>query len=589
MINERLKKLRSLMAERNIDAYFIPTSDFHNSEYVGSYFKCRSYISNFDGSAGVVLVTQQEAMLWTDARYFIIAANAIKGNEFKLMKMFEPGVPSLMEWLKSNLKKGSTLGFDGRVVSFAEYKAFRANLDVKLKSDEDLIDLIWTERPALSNKPVFLFEEKYAGLSTQQKLSDIRDKMKEAECEYHLISTLDDNAWLFNMRGDDVSDSPLVLSYALISLDSATLYADKTRFSADLLEYLSNSQVIIKPYNDVYEDLKQLPKEANLLADSAVINSYLASCCAAHLENKPAPSTLMKAIKNDVEIENTRKAHLMDGVAVSKFMIWLKDEIKEHDITEIEAADKLEGFRREANSLIELSFETIAGYGANGASMHYTATPENFAVCKPENFLLVDSGGTYYEGTTDITRTFMLGPTKPLFKQHYTAVLRAMIDLSMSKFLYGVTGANLDAICRGPLWALELDYKHGTGHGVGHVSNVHEGPNNFHWNTKNRPSTILEAGMITSNEPGFYEEGSHGIRLENEILCCKGHANEYGQFMHFETLTLAPIDLDPVMIENLTQYEIAWLNEYHATVFEKVSPFLSESEQQKLKHYTRSI
>ena len=590
-VNERIQALRALMKEKNITAVYIPTSDFHNSEYVGDYFKCRAYMTNFYGSAGVVLITQEKALLWTDARYFIIAANAIKDNEVILMKMAEEGVPTIEEYMCEHLHANDTLAFDGRVVSATLYKQWKELLpEVNFKSDEDLVGQIWTDRPELSNAPAWLLSEKYTGKSTAQKISEIREKMKEYGADYHLISTLDDNAWLFNMRGDDVHSSPVVLSYSIIGMDEVRLFVNENKLSDELKDYLKQSGVVCYPYNDVYEHLTQLPKDKTMLMNSAVVNSLLLSSCACKIVDAPAPSTLMKAMKNEVEIENTRQAHLVDGAAVTKFMIWLKDEIKKREISELEAAEVLYNYRSECEDLIELSFDTIAGYGPNGASMHYTASPESYAMCKAEGFLLVDSGGTYKQGTTDITRTFVLGPLNETFRSHFTTVLRSLIDLSLAHFPYGATGANLDSISRQVFWEKGLDFKHGTGHGVGHVLNVHEGPNNIFWRiSPNRPSIVMEEGMITSNEPGYYEEGSHGIRLENEILTVKAEKTEYGQFMKFETLTLAPLDLDGVNVDELTQYEKAWLNDYHKTVYEKLSPFLNEHEKQMLAIYTRAI
>lgn len=591
MVAERLRKLRERMKETGIDMYYVPTSDFHHSEYVGSYFQSREYISGFKGSAGYVLISQNEARLWTDARYFIIAAKAIANNEFELMKMAEPGVPTMEEYLKESLKEGQTLGFDGRVVGYKEYLHLKKELPgINFKIDVDLIHDIWDNCPALSDKKAYFLSEPYSGKSTLDKLNDIREVMKKQNCDFHLVSTLDDLAWIFNMRGDDVPSCPVVLSYGLITLDDAVLYVDETKLSDELKENFKKAKVKVLPYNQIYTDLTQLPVEKKLLLDDAIANTLLVTNVSCEKVSAPVPSTLMKAIKNPVEIENTRTAHLMDGVAVTKFMIWLKDEIKKRPISEIEASDKIKAFREEWPDLIELSFGSIVGYGPNGASMHYAPTLEDHAICVAKDFLLVDSGGTYKQGTTDITRTYMLGETCHRFKENYTTVLKAMIDLAKAKYPYGATGASLDILCREPFWEKGLDFKHGTGHGVGHVLNVHEGPNNFFWRSNPaKPATVIEEGMITTDEPGYYEEGSHGIRLENELLAVKGIKTEYGQFMEFETLTLSPLDLDPVLVDELTLSEKAWLNAYHAHVYEKISPYLDEYEQAKLKEYTRAI
>lgn len=588
MINDRIQKLRNIMKEKGIDAYYIPTSDFHNSEYVSDYFKARAYMSGFKGSAGFLLITQKEACLWTDARYFIIAADALQGSEIKLMKMNEPGVLTLNEYIKENLHENDTLGFDGRVVSASQFKHFKDSFHLNFKCDEDLVDLIWEDRPILSDKKAFFLDEAYSGKKTSEKLEDIRKVMKEKGADVHVVSSLDDLAWIFNMRGDDVSFSPVVLSYGIIMMDQVALFMDESKCDEGMKRNFEECNVTLYPYNDIYEYLKKMDKNLKFMVNEAVVNSYLVECIPGEIIDAPNPSTMMKAIKNKVEIENTRWAHVMDGVAVTKFMIWLKDEIKKREISELEVSEKLLSFRQEWSDLIELSFATIAGYGPNGASMHYTASPEAYAMCKAKDFLLVDSGGTYKQGTTDITRTFMLGETSELFKEHYTMVLRSHIDLAKAKFLYGCSGPALDGICREPFWEKGLDYKHGTGHGVGHVLNVHEGPNNFFWNSS-RVSCVFEEGMITTDEPGYYEENSHGIRIENELLCVKDEINEYGQFMKFESLTLCPYDLDPILKNELTNSEKMWLNNYHREVFEKLSPYMNSYELEKLKEYTREI
>ena len=588
MINKRIQKLRNLMKEKGIDAYYIPTSDFHNSEYVSDYFKARAYMSGFKGSAGFLLITQKEACLWTDARYFIIAANAIKGSEFKLMKMNEPGVPTLDEYIKMNLNENDTLGFDGRVVTATQFKHFKESFKLNFKCDEDLVGMIWEDRPALSDKKAFFMEEQYSGKKTSEKLEDIRKVMKEHHADVHVVSTLDDLAWIFNMRGDDVHSCPVVLSYGVIFMDKAALFIDEKKCDEGMKKNFEECHVELYPYNDVYEYLKKLDKNHRVMVNEAVINSYLLECIPCEIVNVPNPSTMMKAIKNKVEIENTKWAHIMDGVAVTKFMIWLKDEIKKREISELEVSEKLLSFREEWADLIEPSFDTIAGYGPNGASMHYTATKDSYAMCRAKDFLLVDSGGTYKQGTTDITRTFMLGETCEAFKEDYTTVLRSHIALAKAKFLYGCSGPSLDGICREPFWERGMDFKHGTGHGVGHVLNVHEGPNNFYWNPS-RGLCVFEEGMITTDEPGYYVEGSHGIRIENELLCVKDIKNEYGQFMRFESLTLCPYDLDPVLKNMLTNSERLWLNNYHREVFEKLSPYMNSYELEKLKEYTREI
>lgn len=588
MVNERIQQLRALMREKNVDAYYIPTNDFHSSEYVSDYFKTRAFMSNFYGSAGYVLVTQKEACLWTDARYFIIAAKAIVGSEIKLMKMGEENVPTLEEYIQEHLNEHDTLGFDGRVVSATQFKHFKEVFHLNYKTDEDLVDMIWKDRPTLSDKKAFFLEEEYSGKSTKDKLKDIREEMAKQNTTVHVVSSLDDLAWIFNMRGDDVHDSPVVLSYAIIFMDHVDLYMDESKCDDKMCDNFKENHVSLHPYNDIYEDLKKLDKNETVWVDETVINSYLLECIPSKTYNASNPSLMMKAIKNPVEIENARKAHIMDGVAVTKFMIWIKDEIKKREVSELEVADHLLKLREAWSDFIEPSFDTIAGYGPNGASMHYTASSEAYAMCQAKDFLLVDSGGTYKQGTTDITRTFLLGETSEAFKKDYTMVLRSHIDLSKMKFLYGCAGPALDGVCRAPFWERGLDYKHGTGHGVGHVLNVHEGPNNIFWNTSRRVC-VFEEGMITSNEPGYYVEDSHGIRIENLIVSLKDVKNEYGQFMKFETLTMCPYDLDAILLEDMNQDEIDWMNAYHQEVYEKLSPYMNEYEREKLKEYTRKV
>lgn len=585
---EKLNKLRALMQAEKIDAYYIPTSDFHDSEYVGGYFKGRSWLSGFTGSAGMMVVTMDEVCLWTDGRYFIQAEEQLAGSSIQLMKMLEPGVPTVSEYLSEKLKAGNVLAFDGRCVSYSTYLDWQKILpEVVIKTDLDVFASIWEERPALPNAKAFLLSDSLSGKKCEDKLADVRKIMKQNQADWHLLTTLDDLAWLFNMRGDDVSYSPVVLSYALISMDEVLLFVDEDKFDEQAKLTLKANHIQLLPYFDVYHKIKEI--KGKIMLNGKRVNSRLA-LMSQEIIDQENPTTLMKAIKNETELKHTRHAHIKDGVAVSKFMIWLKQAVLNENITEISAADKLESLRREQADFLELSFTTIAGYKEHAALMHYSATKESDVVLKPEGMLLVDSGGTYLDGTTDITRTFILGPVSETIKEHYTAVLSGMLRLSMAKFLYGCTGINLDILARGPVWDLGIDYRCGTGHGVGHILNVHEGPHDIRWRA--RPNTslaVFEPGMIVTNEPGVYIEGSHGIRIENELITAVSETNEYGTFLNFETITMAPIDLDAVLPEKLSNDERNFLNAYHQCVYEKISPFLSESEQQALKHYTRSI
>lgn len=595
MIKARIAALQALMKERNMDAYVIPTADFHETEYVGEYFKARHFMSGFTGSAGTLIVTQKEAGLWSDGRYFIQAEKELQGTGITLMKAGEEGTPSLVEYVDAHLQEHGALGFDGRVVNTALADSFLTIVQAKqatMKVDEDLVGMLWLERPSLSCESAFALDVSYSGKLAKDKLRDIRIKMKEFACDTHIVTSLDDIAWILNMRGNDVTCFPVVLAYLIISEKDATLYIDEQKLDATLRTQFSNDQVVIKPYDAIYEDVKTL-HGANILLDKARVNykitSSLPSDVSIRVEKNP--SLLMKAIKNETELANLRLAHIKDGVAVTKFMYWLKHNVGKGSITEVQASAYLEALRREQEHFIEPSFDTICAYNENAAMMHYHANAETCATLAPSGLLLVDSGGQYLEGTTDITRTFALGQISETMKLHYSTVLRSMIALAKANFLYGCRGVNLDILARGPIWDLNLDYKCGTGHGVGYLSNVHEAPNGFRWKmVKERDdSAILEAGMVTTDEPGIYLEGQYGIRHENELISQLGEKNEYGHFMNFETITFAPFDLDAIDPAVLTTAERAWLNAYHQEVYQKLSPYMSEAQQEWLKEYTRSI
>ncbi|MCR1955897.1 aminopeptidase P family protein [Clostridioides mangenotii] len=595
-VKDRVLKLRELMEEKNIDAYIIPSSDSHQSEYVGDYFKSREFISGFNGSAGTVIVTKEKAGLWTDGRYFIQAENQLEGSTIDLYRMGQEGVPSIEEFLFENIKDGGTLGFDGRVVSAKEgssYAGMLSNKGVKVEYQYDLIDGVWEDRPALSDSKAFLLDVKFTGESFSSKLSRLRDKMKEENTTYHVITTLDDIAWLFNIRGGDVKYNPVVLSYAVITLNEVHLFVDENKLNDEIKAELAKENVQIKPYNDVYDFVKHVGNNERVLVDGTKINYAILNNIPAGVEKVDQfnPVMFFKAQKNEVEIENIRRSHIKDGVAFTKFMYWLKNNVGKMEITEMSASQKLEDFRREQEGFFEPSFDTIAGYKEHAAMMHYSATPETDYKLQPEHLFLIDSGGQYYDGTTDITRTMALGPINDELRLHFTSVLRGMIGLSRAKFLHGCRGYNLDILSRGIMWQMGIDYQCGTGHGIGFVLNVHEAPNGFRWRVvpERFDSAVLEEGMVTTNEPGIYIEGSHGIRIENEIVTKKAEKNMYGQFMEFEVVTFAPIDLDAVDPTIMTKEEKDYLNWYHGQVFEKVSPHLNSEEREWLKEYTRAI
>lgn len=596
MIKERIQHLRALMAENQMDAYIIPTADFHESEYVGDYFKARKYMSGFTGSAGTLVVTLTEAGLWTDGRYFLQAARQLADTGITLYKMGEEGVPSIEEFLSEQLPQDGTLGFDGRIVNakFGLNLAQKLSVkNIKVKYDKDLVDSIWTDRPALPKAPAFILEEKYSGKSAADKLLAVRNEMNKSGATVHIITTLDDIAWLFNIRGNDIAYNPVVLAYAVITLEHAYLFLDQDKLSADIKQIFAADKVELKDYSDIYSFVTALSSQMTVLMDSKKVNYSIYKNLNSEIRIVDAtnPTVLFKAMKNPVEIENLRKAHIKDGVAFTKFMYWLKTNIGKIEITEISASDYLEDRRREQEGFIELSFDTICAYKANAAMMHYSANQDSNALLMPEGLLLVDSGGQYYEGTTDITRTMVLGEISDELKLHFTAVLRSMLNLADAKFLHGCIGMNLDILARGPIWDMNLDYKCGTGHGVGYLLNVHEAPNGFRWKKvpEREDGCVLEEGMVTTDEPGIYIEGSHGIRTENELVCHKGEKNEYGQFMYFEHITFAPIDLDAVDAALMSPAERKSLNAYHEQVYEKLSPYLTDAEKDWLKTYTRAV
>lgn len=596
MIQERLQALRKEMEKRRIAIYVVPTSDFHESEYVGEHFKARRFITGFTGSAGTCVITMTEAGLWTDGRYFVQAEKQLSGSTVTLYRMGEEGVPKVDEFIEEKLTEGGCIGFDGRVVNGSWGRKLAQIAEKKhgsLAVGEDLIDLIWTDRPALSKKPLFLLEEKYTGKSTEKKLCELREAMRKEGADVHILTSLYDIAWLLNIRGGDIAYVPVILSYLAVTETECIWFLQEEIVDETIAAYLKENNITTRPYDDVYDYVTKIPETAGVLLNQGTVNYRIVRGLpkGVRIIDKPNPTERMKAVKNPIEVENTRRAHIKDGVAFTKFMYWLKTNIGKLPMTEISASDYLEERRREQDGFLELSFDTICAYGPNAAMMHYAATPESDAALLPEGLLLVDSGGHYFEGTTDITRTMALGAITDEMRRHFTAVCRSNLNLANAKFLYGCTGLNLDILARGPLWDMGIDYKCGTGHGVGYVLNVHEGPNGFRWRVvaDRNDSGTLEEGMITTDEPGVYLEGSYGIRLENELVCRKAEKNEYGQFMSFENITYAPIDLDAIDPEEMTGREKRMLNDYHAMVYETLSPYLTAEESEWLKKYTRAI
>lgn len=595
-VNERIVALRDLMKDRGIDLYLVPTDDFHSSEYVGEHFKERSFITGFTGSAGTAVITATEAHLWTDGRYFVQAAKQLEGSEVILERMLEPGVPTVEEFIESHFAIGGCLGFDGRCVNAKnaeKYEKIAGDKSGKLYTSEDLIDMIWEERPELPAATTWIVKEEYCGESFESKVERIREKMTELKADAHLCSCLYDIAYITNLRGDDIANVPVFLSFLMIEKDSVTLFANSENWPEEVMEYLHDKNIKLFPYSMIYSYLGSAAmEERKVLLDRSIVNYNMIKALpkSAKVIDGKNPSELMRSIKNPVEIENTKKAHIKDGVAVTKFIYWLKNTIGKETITEITASDYVEAKRREQEGFVDLSFDTISAYGPNAAMMHYSAKPGSEATLKPEGFLLVDSGAHYLEGTTDITRTIALGELTQQMKEYYTTVLRCNLRLAAAKFPKGVTGLNLDILSRGPVWDLGLDYRCGTGHGVGHILNVHEGPNSFRWRTLDGGKAAeLVPGMITTDEPGLYIEDGFGIRIENELLCVEDETTEYGSFRSLEPITFAPIDLDPVIPDMLTAYEKKTLNDYHALVYKNLSPYLTEDEKNWLKQETREI
>ncbi len=594
-VRERLFLLRKEMERRGIDLYLIPSSDFHGSEYVGDYFKAREYITGFTGSAGTAVVAKDEAWLFTDGRYFIQARRQLSGSGIALMRAGEPNVPSVEAFLKQKLRRGGCIGFDGRCVCAKAGMAYEAIAEEKqgrIFSEEDLVGAIWKDRPSMAKEPVFFLEDRFSGRTFAEKVADVRADMERAGANVHILSSLCDIAWLLNVRGGDIDYVPVALSYLVLSLRECIWFVQEEVLTKEQRERLQENQILVRPYAVFYDALQEMRAET-VLYDPTAVNYSMVKRIDGHTKKICAknPSELLKAVKNPVEIENTKRAHIKDGVAFVKFMRWIKTRAEQESPTERQAAAFLLERRKEQAHFLEPSFETICAYGANAAMMHYAATEESDARIRKEGFLLVDSGGHYLEGTTDLTRTLAMGRTDDAMRLHYTAVLRANLRLSAAKFLHGVDGRNLDILAREPLWSLGLDYRCGTGHGVGHVLSVHEGPNAFRYrkNADGSDAAVLEEGMITTDEPGVYLEGEYGIRIENELLCRKAEQNAYGQFLCFETITYAPIDLDAVVPEAMTEAERAQLNAYHQMVYDVLSSHLSEEENRWLKEYTRAI
>ena len=594
-IKMRLAKLREGMKEAGIDYYLIPTADYHNSEYVSDFFKVREYYSGFTGSNGNLLVWQEGAGLWTDGRYFVQAQKELEGTGVTLFRMLDEGVPTLEEFLAKEMQDNRTLGFDGKVISNGlglQLEKCLQEKKIHLLFEQDLAGKLWEQRPPLPAGGIRILSKDLVGLDYEEKLEQVRLAMKKEGADAFFLSKLDDLMWFFNIRGCDVECNPVALSYAYITTGETILFLQERSLSQPLKDYFSEKQIIVKEYAQAEQYLKEMAAGQKVLVDKR----YCSYAFYKILEQKQEilwkknPTELLKAVKNPVEQAHMRDIYVKDSLAVTHFIYWLKTHIGKECITEITAADYLEQLRREIPEFLDLSFPTISAYKANAAMMHYEATEQNHAVLEPSGMLLVDSGGQYLGGTTDITRTIVLGEISEEIKKHYTLVVAGMLQLSHAKWLHGCTGRNLDILARQPLWDIAMDYQCGTGHGVGYILNVHEGPQSLRWRfTEGMAEAVLEEGMDVTNEPGVYVPDSHGIRIENVMLVQKSEKNVYGQFLCFETLTYAPIDLEAIEVQYLNEQQRSYLNEYHQKVYEKLAPLLSADEREWLREVTRKV
>lgn len=581
-MKREIELLREKMKENKLDAYYVPTADWHGSEYINNFFKQRQFLTGFTGSAGDLIVTFNEACLWVDGRYFLQAAKQLEGSGIILMKSGEEGVPTIEEYLKEKLSSEDTLGFDGRMVNVELCDSIGCEISV----DKDLVDEIWKDRPGLNPKPIYSLPIESTGMYRKDKIKLVRKAIAETGAGCHVATCLEDIAWLLNLRGDDIANTPVFYSYAMICQERVRLYAFKECINEEILKELEADGVEVYDYEQIYEDASSL--DAIVLIDKNKVNYKLYQSITGEgiIKNQRNPLETLKCIKNPIEIKATLNAHRKDGIAMVKFLKWLKENVGAEKITELDVADKLLELRSSQEGYISLSFDTIAGYQENGAIVHYTATEDDFSVIKPEGLLLVDSGAHYIDGTTDITRTIVCGPLTEDMKLCYTYVLKAMINLAKVKFKMGASGRQIDMVARAELWRNGLDYNHGTGHGVGHVLSVHEDPNGI---GPRYPHEPIAPGMITSDEPGIYLENRFGIRLENEILCKEYLETDFGKFFQFETITYCPFERDAIVKELLDPEQLEFMNSYHERVYNELKNDLNEEEKKWLFDATRPL
>ena len=591
-VNEKIAALRRQMKQNGVQACILPSSDPHMSEYLPAHWEARSYFSGFNGSAGTLVVTEKESGLWTDGRYFIQAAHQLEGSEIVLYRMAVKGVPTYIEFLAEKLKDGETVGLDGKMLSASSVAEMRAKFaDKKLNIKAvDLIEGIWPERPEIPATKVFVHDVKYAGYTCREKLGQVREELRKQHADGEVFTKLDCVAWLMNIRADDIAYNPLAVSYAIVYSDSAFLFINTKRVLPEALSYLKENGVTVREYEEIDAALEGIDAAMTILVDPSSINYDLYTLLKhnSHVTVKEGDDTIvgLKGVKNETEIKNIIEAHIKDGRALVEFRVKFEEMMHNGEtVTECTVCDMLREYRAKQPNNMGESFGTIAAYNANAAMMHYSPKPDTCSTLKNQGFLLIDSGGQYLEGTTDITRTFVLGPLSREEKEHYTYVLKAHIALASAVFLEGCTGGNIDILSREQVWKHGIDYRCGTGHGVGMFSGVHEGPQNLRINN----NVVFKKGMTITNEPGIYEEGKHGIRTENIMLVTDYINNEYGQFYRFEPITYFPIDTAGILTELMTDDELEWLNSYHRMVYEKLSPGLSGKELAWLKEHTEPV
>lgn len=594
-IVDRINGMKEILKAAGVDFYLVPTADFHNSEYVNEYFKVREFLSGFTGSNGTLVISQEETGLWTDGRYFVQAEKELSGSGIILYRMAEEGVPTIEEYLNQHVKEGQTIGFDGRVIDAAfgrKLEKTLADRNVTFAYDKDLADSLWADRPAMPVSDIWVVPEEQCGKTVAEKLAEVRAAMKKEQASHLLIAKLDDIMWLYNIRANDVDCNPVALSYTFISEAEAVIFVQNKALTDTAKSHFEKCGVIVKDYTEIVAFLEQCELQGKVMCACDDINYLLYKLLynRGEIVDRENPTAMLKAIKNAVELENIRKYYLLDSVVLTKFLFWMKKNAGKQPMDEYSAAMKLDKMRSELDGFLDLSFPTISAFKENAAMMHYSATPEDKKDIDTDGFYLVDSGGQYVGGTTDVTRTIALGNVTDEMKKHFSKVASGMLRLADTKFLYGCTGKNVDIMAREPLWECYIDYKCGTGHGIGYILNVHEGPQNIRWRfNPGVKEAVLEEGMIVSDEPGVYIEGSHGIRTENILEIVKETKNGDGQFMGFRHLTFVPIDLDAIDTQYMEASDVRKLNAYHAEVYQKLEPHFEGEEKEMLKEATRAV